>query len=267
MNITISSIGKHAALCALTLVSASALAQTYTFKIGGGYIDPRATSSDIKGTLPTGVGALPLYPVPPGNQLQVQPKSTLLFSISRSFNDNWEAELVLGVPPEHDVKLRVGDGVKATAATPNGVVATLPLQSQVGVGVARHVAAYDGVVVAKVKQTAPTLFLNYKFLDASSALRPYVGVGFNYTHFKVTSTAAGDALYDDGPVRISSTDSIGLAFQAGANYKFDKNWSLNAAWATAGVKNNVTINTNSSEQTLSYRFHPSVFSLMVGYQY
>jgi outer membrane protein len=267
MNTSFSRIGKQSALCALTLVSASAMAQTYTFKVGGARIDPRATSSDIQGTLPTGVGALPVYPVPAGNQLEVQTKSTLVFSIARSFDDNWEAELVLGVPPEHDVKLRVGDGVKATAAIPNGVVATLPLQSQVGVGVARHVAAYDGVVVAKVKQTAPTLFLNYKFLSPSSALRPYVGVGVNYTNFKVTSTQAGNELYNDGAVRISSTDSIGLAFQMGANYKFDKNWLVSASWATAGAKNNVTIRTNVSEQTLSYRFHPSVFSLMVGYAY
>lgn len=269
MKTSLFQLNARAMLCAVAcgVIPFAASAQTYTFKIGAGRIDPRATSGDIEGNLPTGVGALPLYPVPAGNQLEVQPKSTLLFSIARSFNENWEAELVLGVPPEHDVKLRVGDGVKATAAIPNSVVATLPLQQQVGVGVARHVASYDGVVVAKVKEAAPTLFLNYKFFDASSAFRPYVGVGFNYTNFKVTSTAAGDALYNDGPVRISSTDSIGLAFQVGGTYKFDKNWSASAGWSTAGVKNNVTIRTNTSEQTLSYRFHPSVFSLMVGYSY
>lgn len=94
-----------------------------------------------------------------------------------------------------------------------------------------------------------------------------MGVGINYTNFKVTSTQAGNDLYNDGPVRISSTDSIGLAFQVGGTYKFDKNWSASAGWTTAAVKNNVTIRTNTSEQTLTYRFHPSVFSLMVGYSY
>ena len=286
MNFTLSTTAKCAALCALTLASASAFAQTYTVKIGGGYIDPRATSSSLEGTLPTGFSGAPVVPLSEGNRLEVMPKSTVLFSIERSINDHWGAELVLGFPPTHDVKLRVSDKIKAGAAagapikaalgadaftnpakTAAAITAAGGASNYVSLRVADNVNQYDGVTVARVKQTAPTLFLNYKFLDAASTLRPYVGVGINYTNFKVTSTDAGNNLYSDGPVRISSTDSIGLAFQMGANYKFDKNWLVSASWATAGVKNNVTIRTNSSEQTLTYRFHPSVFSLMLGYQY
>lgn len=253
------------AAVATLLVAASAQtasAQSYTVKLGGAHIDPRATSSALKGTLPTGQSALPLIAVQPGNQLEVQPKSTLILSIERAINDHFSAELVLGAPPEHDVKLRVGAGTKAIAT---GTATTLP--GLINKGVAAHVAADDGAVVAKVKQVAPTLFLNYKFLDAGSALRPYVGVGVNYTHFKATSTTVGNALYNDGPVRISLTDSFGLAAQIGATYQFDKNWSASASWATAAVKTNITIRTNLSEQTATYRFHPSVFSATVGYTF
>lgn len=284
-------LNARAVLCAVAcgLIPFAASAQTYTFKIGAGRIDPRATSSDLEGTLPTGLSSPRVVPLSAGNQLEVQSKSTVLFSIERAFNDHWSAELVLGVPPTHDVKLRASEEVMRGAAQATALAGSLPADyftttnastaatyagsfpgGPVGYYKARaalKVAPYDGVVVARVKQTAPTLFLNYKFLDASSALRPYVGVGINYTNFKVTSTGAGDALYNDGPVRISSTDSIGFAFQTGVNYKIDKSWSVNAGWATAAVKNNVTIRTNNSEQTLSYRFHPSVFSLMVGYSY
>ncbi len=275
---------------AATLGTGAVCAQTYTVKIGGGYIDPRATSSSLEGTLPTGFAGAPVVPLSAGNRLEVMPKSTLLFSVERSINEHWSAELVLGFPPTHDVKLRVSDKIKAGAAraaqvkgslgadaftnlttvtrpTTGTIAAVGGAENYVSLRVADNVNQYDDVTVARVKQTAPTLFLNYKFLDASSALRPYVGVGINYTNFKITSTDAGNNLYGDGPVRISSTDSIGLAFQMGANYKLDKNWLVSASWATAGVKNNVTIRTNLSEQTLSYRFHPSVFSLMVGYQY
>ena len=63
------------------------------------------------------------------------------------------------------------------------------------------------------------------------------------------------------------TNSIGLAFQMGLGYKLDKNWSVNAGWTTAAVKNDIKIRTNTSEQTASYRFHPSVFSLTAGYQF
>jgi outer membrane protein len=253
-----------AALLALasSLFAGQAAAQSYTVKVGGIYIDPRATSTDLVGTLPTGITALPLVADPGGNQLAVQPKSTLVLSIERAFNDNWSAELVLGAPPKHDVKLQVGAQTKAQAAsTPTS------LPTAVARGVAAHVAADDGQVVASVKQAAPTLFLNYRFFDATRALRPFIGVGVNYTHMKATSTDVGNALYNDGPVRISLTDSIGLAAQIGVVYQIDKNWSLNGSWATAAVKNHLTIRTNMSEQTATYRFHPSAFSATVGYTF
>jgi outer membrane protein len=294
MKTSLFQLNARAMLCAVAcgVIPFAASAQTYTFKIGAGRIDPRATSSDLEGTLPMGLAAPSTVPLSAGNQLEVQPKSTLLFSIERAFNDHWSAELVLGAPPTHDVKLRASDEVMRGAALATSLAGSLPADyftttnastastyaglfpAQYG-GVAGYykaraalkVAPYDGVVVARVKQAAPTLFLNYKFLDASSAFRPYVGVGVNYTNFKVTSTQAGNDLYNDGPVRISSTDSIGFAFQVGGTYKFDKNWSASAGWTTAAVKNNVTIRTDHSQQNLSYRFHPSVFSLMVGYSY
>jgi outer membrane protein len=99
-------------------VASAAMAQTYTFKLGAGRIDPRATSGDLEGTLPDHVGGT--VPVPAGNHLEVMPKSTLLFSIERNFDDHWGAELVLGAPPTHDVKLRVSDSVKAGAAQAGG---------------------------------------------------------------------------------------------------------------------------------------------------
>lgn len=73
---------------AATLGTGAVCAQTYTVKIGGAYIDPRAKSSDLHGTLPIGGGSAAAINLPAGNQLEVQPKSTLIFSISRSFNDN-----------------------------------------------------------------------------------------------------------------------------------------------------------------------------------
>lgn len=248
-----------------SLAAGSVCAQTYTFKIGAGRIDPRATSGDVQGSIPVYNAGLGGYignvSTTGGLQFEVQPKSTLLFSIERTFDDHWSAELVLGIPPKHDVKLRSTNPVIDASALPG------PLPSIVGPAVTSKLQAADGEVVATVKEIAPTAFINYRFLDASSAFRPYLGVGVNYTNFKVTSTQAGNDLYNDGPVRISSTDSIGLAFHMGADYKFNKNWLLNASWSTAGVKNNITIRTDHSQQNASYRFHPSVFSLMVGYQY
>lgn len=273
---------------AAALVAGSAFAEAgYTIKVGAGRIDPRATSSDLTGTLPvnTGLGQVVIN-LPSGNRTEVQPKSTLIFSIERALNDNWGVELVAGVPPTHDVKLRASDTVKAGAAAAAPVLAGygadaftsaakaptvatavggVPNYVKLATGV--QVNRYDGVTVARVRQTAPTVFLNYKFFESSAAFRPYVGVGLNYTKFKVTPTAAGNDLYGDGQVRISSSDSFGLAFQIGGSYKIDKNWSINAGWMTAAVRNDVVIRTNHTEERLFYRFHPSVFSATVGYSF
>lgn len=286
---------------AATLIAGSACAQSalsgYTIKLGAGRVDPRATSSDLVGTLPvpSGAGQLVIN-LPEGNRTEVQPKSTLIFSIERALSNNWSVELVAGTPPTHDVKLLVSDTVKAGAAaaapiqaafgsdaltnptkastvvtylatnvTGGNVSAAQALYGKMATG--SHVNLYNNVTVARVKQTAPTVFLNYKFFEQSAALRPYVGVGLNYTKFKVPSTAAGNELYSDGKVRISSSDSFGLAFQVGGTYQIDKNWSLNAGWTTAAVRNDVVIRTDHTEERLFYRFHPSVFSATVGYSF
>lgn len=255
--------GVRITLGVLALGAASAaLAQTYTFKVGGAYIDPRATSSSLEGTLPVVNSGTYLGNVNAvdGVNLEVQKKSTLIFSIERAFNDNWSVELLLGQPPKHQVKLRSA----APVLTPT-VSGGLGLAMVAGTSA--KLKGDDGEVVATVRQWAPTAFINYTFLDKSSAFRPFAGVGVNYTHFKAKSTAVGSDLYNDGNVKIELTDSIGLAFHVGANYKIDKNWLLNASWSTAAVKNHITVSTDHSRQTATYRFHPSVFSLMVGYQY
>lgn len=236
-----------------TVACGSALAQTYTVKFGAGYIDPRATSSNLEGTLPIGGGSTAAIPLPSGNKLQVQPQGAVLFSISRAINDNWDAELVLGIPPKHDVKLKVGSIVKGLA--------------DMGSPLGQRVAAQDGKVVAHVTQVAPTFFINYKFGDASSKLRPYVGGGLNVTIFDATATSAGEAVYNDGKVKIRTTTSFGLAFQTGLTYKFDDKWSMSAGWATAAVRNDMKITTAHGEQNAFYRFHPSAYSLMVGYTF
>lgn len=242
-------IYKVAAMSALCLVAGGAFAQTYTFKLGGARIDPRATSSDLSGVLPAWAGNAA---VPAGVQLEVQPKATLIFSVSRAFTSNLEAELVLGIPPKHDVKARASDSLKAQSG---------------GNPIAAYISAFDGKTVATVTSIAPTVFINYKFGEASSSWRPYVGVGLNYTHSIAKATSVGESFYQDGPVKIELTDSFGLAFQAGVSYKIDKTWSLNAGWTTAAVKNSLNITTATSHQSGEYRFHPSVFSLTVGYQY
>lgn len=216
------------------LFASSAMAQ-YTVQLGGAYVDPNSSAGTASGPL-TPADAL---------SLTVKPQSTLFFSVSREINDQWDVQLALGLPPTHDVALKVA---KASA---------LPAS----------VAAQDGVIVSRVRQVAPALFANYKFGQADSLFRPFVGLGVNYTQFDQTeSTAANDDI-NGGKTNIKMTDSWGLAMQAGAVYKFDKQWSLSGTYTTAQVKSVITTNTLGVERKIDISFRPAVFIVAVGYSF
>ena len=111
------------------------------------------------------------------------------------------------------------------------------------------------------------MFVNYRFLDSSSAFRPFAGAGINYTRFdKTESTANGNTL-NGGATSLSLEDSVGLALQIGASYRLTKEWSVNAALATAQVKTKLTTNTLGIVRTADIKFRPAVVSLTVGYSF
>ena len=215
--------------------SGSALAQATTLKLGVLNAEPNSSATAISGPF-TPVDAL---------SLKVKSKSTLFFSAARDFADNWEAELALGVPPTHDVAIVV----LKPAAVPGSA------------------AALDGAIGAKVRQVAPTLFVNYKFGDKNSSFRPFVGVGVNYTIFdKADSTAAGDAI-NGGPTTLKLKNSVGAALQVGLTAKLGGAWSITGALATAQVKTKLTTNTLGIERTADIKFSPTVFILAAGYSF
>ncbi len=223
-------------LAALALTaSGAAMAQATTIQLGVANVNPNSSASAISG------------PFTPADTLstKVQSQTTVYFSVAREIDSHWEVQLALGVPPTHDITLVV---LKPT-------------------GVPGSVAAADGSTVAKVRQVAPTLFANYRFEQSSSQIRPFVGLGVNYTVFNpADSTAAGDAV-NGGPTSIKLKNSVGLAAQVGVTAKLGGPWSVTGAWSTAQVKTTVTSNTLGIERTSDVTFHPSVFTLTVGYTF
>ncbi len=260
-----------ASLAALAALCASSAAQAqYTIKLGGAYIDPHATSESLRGGVAVPSSLRGSFQLQGGVAFQVQPQGTAIFAIERALTDRWSVEFVLGNPPKHDVKLKVNNPqIDATGVTlPNG--ATSPaLQNGASAVLRQKLEDQNGKVVATVRQWAPTVFFNYKLLDASSPVRPFIGIGINVTRFKARTNAAGNTLYADGNnPEISLSDSIGPAVQVGASYKLDQNWSLNASVATARVDNKMTIVTRSGlRQESSFRFNPTVYTATVGYSF
>ena len=222
------------AVCAIT-ASAPAFAQTTTVKAGWASVDPNSNASSISGPF-TPVDAL---------SLAVKRQSTLFFSISREIDSDWDVELALGIPPTHDVTVVVKNPLLVTPG----------------------VSAVNGQVAATVRQVAPTLFANYWLTGKDSAVRPFVGIGVNYTSFDNATSTVVNNMVNGGPTTIKQSDSVGLAFQLGASVKLDGPWSLNAAWSTAQVKTKMTSNTLGIERTADITFQPSVLILSVGYSF
>ncbi len=224
------------ALASLALgLSGSALAESFTFQLGLANIEPNSSVTAVSG---------PLTP-PDALSLKVQSKSTVFFSASMPINEQWDAELALGLPPTHDNTLVV---LNPTA-------------------VPGSVAARDGQLAGRARQVFPTLFANYKFGDKNSQIRPFVGVGINYTFFDNTeSTAVNDAT-NGGPTSIKLSSSIGPAMQLGVTAKLGGPWSLTGSWSTARVKTTMTSNTLGIERKADILFHPSIFIVAVGYSF
>lgn len=208
-------------------------AQQNTIKLGFSNVQPHSSTSDFAGPF-----------TPSGIRIDVRNKTTPFISYTREIDNQWNIELALGVPPTHDIALKVDN-------------ASLPAESQ----------ALSGQIGAKVRQVAPTVFVNYRFFEKTSSFRPFVGIGINYTRFDHTSSnAAGNAL-NGGATSISLEDSVGLALQGGVAYHFNELWSLTASVATAQVKSKITTNTLGIERNADIRFRPTVFTVAVGYSF
>ncbi|GAB7217769.1 hypothetical protein OS42_43830 [Dickeya oryzae] len=117
---------------------------------------------------------------------------------SFSVNNNTQLGLTLGYMATDNI------GVELLAAT--------PFKHRVGVG---------GVgQVAEVKHLPPTLMAQYYFGQSTDKLRPYLGLGLNYTTFfdeKFNQTGQDAQLTD-----LHLKSSWGVAAQAGLDYNLNK---------------------------------------------
>ena len=178
---------------------------------------------------------------PAGINLRVADVTTPYIAYIRHLDDNWGLELAGGIPPT----------VKTYGKGP-ATVGSVP---------------FNGQEVATAKWFSPSLLLDYKFLDASSALRPYVGIGVNYTRFyKLVSTPAGDAA-NGGPTRVHLSHSIGPAGTVGASYQITREINVIAAFSLARVNSNYTSDTSGVMRQTKIDFNPRAWIVAVGYSF
>jgi outer membrane protein len=133
--------------------------------------------------------------------------------------------------------------------------------------------------LATSRSWSPILFLKYYFFDAQTKLRPFVGVGANYTwfsHTNLNSTFSGALQEIAGPggqVKATLSPSWNPAFAAGASYNISKNWYATASVTYLSLKTNATVSSVAAngQTVLSSKTHitadPVIVFLGIGYRF
>ena len=116
--------------------------------------------------------------------------------------------------------------------------------------------------VADVMVLPPTLTLQYHF-QPEATVRPYVGVGLNYTLFydEDTTESLNNAI---GDTSISLDDSFGIALQAGVDVDINETWFVNADIKYIQIDTDATLNTGGTINTIEVDLDPIVFGVGIG---
>lgn len=113
----------------------------------------------------------------------------------------------------------------------------------------------DGAEIGSFKHLPPTLTLQYHFAPQKT-ISPYVGAGINYTRISSVKLLNGAADLE--------SSSLGLALQAGVDFKLDKNWSLNLDVKKVQIRSDVN---TAAGQLSAVKIDPWLIGVGVGYRF
>ena len=178
---------------------------------------------------------------------QVQSASTAVLTWFHMVTDNVGAELTLGVP-----------------LTMNSTI-TAPNAGNVGL---RNTAMPNAIT-----QTVsfPSLVAKYLFNAPTDKLRPYLGLGVNYTQFdNVTPAQSYNTVHAFAGNGASLSSSWNPVYNAGLIYNIDAHWSLNAGISYVPLSTNVTLNgapAGPNTATATLTINPTDYTFKVGYKF
>jgi outer membrane protein len=172
----------------------------------------------------------------PGTQADIKSDTQLSGGITYMLTDSVAVDVPLATPYKHDI---VGAGAIA------------------GVG-----------KIGEVRALPVTVLGQYRFLEASSAFRPYVDAGLTYAKFyKEKGTAALSALTGGSPANpttLKVDSKLAATVGVGASVNFGDRWFADAHFTKTFLKTRTTLSTG---QTLDATLNPTSVGLSVGYRF
>lgn len=183
--------------------------------IGWAYIDPRSSSGPLT---VRAIGGQPVDQPQPGTGVQVMPANTMVMSYERYWNEHMSTELALGIPPTHQLQ---------------------------GIGT---LAPYG--VLGQGQQWSPALLVKWHFRDVDATLRPYLGLGVNYSWIqrsKITNTAYIGEVYGPGATtQVTASSSWNAVYNAGVEFLFDANWRIGMSLTYSPLRTRITVNADNT---------------------
>ncbi|MEO0400112.1 MAG: OmpW family protein [Pseudomonadota bacterium] len=119
--------------------------------------------------------------------------------------------------------------------------------------------------IAELMVLPPTLTLQYHFNPAGS-IRPYAGVGVNYTIFydEEATPALVDAI---GPTAVEVDDSVGVAYQLGVDFDLTDKIFLNADVKYIQIDTTASLITDGGINTVEIDLDPIVAGIGFGMRF
>lgn len=210
--------------------------------IGWVYLEPNSSSGPLT---VTSIGGQPVHQPQAGTGLQVQAANTALLSWEHYWDDHLSTQAVLGYPPTFDTQ---GTGTLA----PFGKLGS-------------------------AQQWSPALLMKWHFREAAASLRPYLGIGLNYTWFRrsrITNEAFVATFYGpDATTSASASSSWNPVYTTGVDYRLDSHWSIGASFSYAPLKTQSTVEANNTQfgvpvvVTTDVQLRTWVAGLNLGYRF
>ncbi|MEX8493753.1 OmpW family protein [Sphaerotilus sp.] len=122
--------------------------------------------------------------------------------------------------------------------------------------------------IGEVQALPISLLAQYRFMEPSAQIRPYVGAGPTYARFyKARSTAVLSGLTGGSPANpttLTVDSRLGLTMQLGASIAVAPRWSLDVSVLKTLLKTTAHL---SSGQTLDVTVNPTSYTVGLGYQF